>query len=97
MIRYAILAAILLSACGQGSNNNGFGYDYDTEHAGLHVRYADTTAAEPSADHLYAIFADALKCADRYGPVERKGISVNPPLVIIVTTGTNDPFDGLTY
>jgi hypothetical protein len=91
------LSIALLLGCGAGSNNGGLGYSYDVEHDGLRVRYADTSATGPSAEHLFAIYTDALRCADNFGPASRKGIAVNPPLVIIVAPGTNDPYDGLTY
>jgi len=93
-----VLAVLLLLAgCGQDDDNHGYGFDSDvTASNGVRIRYHDGIEV-PSVDLVAQWFTEAVECADLVGPQERAGIFVPPPLVIMVTMGTVDPYDGLIY
>lgn len=74
----------------------GCGHDTTTPPT-FNVQYGDFPH-EPPPDVFEQWFHDAIACADKLGPPERRGLLVPFPVrLTIVAPGTNDPYDGLTY
>lgn len=92
-----IFAMLLIGCGGDNQNNHGYGFNYDDQHAGTRVRYADGGPADPTASTTALWFQQTIECADEIGTAELSGVYVPAPLVIVVPPGTVDPFDGLIY